>query len=108
VRDVDAHRTRRLTGTTQRRRMRQMRVLLDTVVQRSQDAADRTGIDSAISMTANAPINGARIQARPATDALQALAEGAAQDARAAIVQQDQVKLFRAIQLTWPARAGED
>ena len=56
-------------------------------------------------MAADAPVDRAGVQTRPAADALQALAERGRQDARAAIVEDDQVKLGWPVQLAGVARS---
>ena len=66
---------------------------------RRQDAADRAGIDAAVGVAADAPVHRAGVEARPAADALQALAERRRQHARPAVVQQHQVELLRAVDL---------
>src|SRR5216684_5667403 len=79
--------------------MRQMKVLGNAVIERRQDAADRPGVDAAVGMAADAAIDGARIQARAAADALKAFAERRCQHLGAAVVEQDEMKLFGAVEL---------
>src|SRR5207302_1697680 len=86
--------------------VRQVRVVGDAVVQRRQDTADRPRVDAAVGVAADAPVDRAGVQARPAADALQALAERRLQDARPAVVEQDEVELLRAVALARPAWAS--
>src|SRR5439155_26481818 len=55
-----------------------------------------------------AAINGTSIQARAAANAKQALAQWAAQNSRAAIVENDEVKLPRSVELTGLPRPGDE
>ena len=80
----------------------------DAVVQRRQDAADRPGVDAAVGVPADAAVHRAGVEARPAADALQRFAERRRQHARAAVVEQDQVKLLRPVALAGAARTGDD
>src|SRR5437764_6954960 len=85
--------------------MGQVRVQGNAVIKRRQNTADRPGVDAAIGMPADPAIDRTRIEARPAADALQALAERRRQHFRSAIVEQYQMKLVRAIEfarLLWP------
>src|SRR5205814_2364448 len=99
---------RGLTRAAQRRGMRQVGIVLDAVVKRRQDAADRTGVDAAVSVPADAAIDGARVEARPAANALQALAKRRAEHARPAVVDDDEMELLGPVRLARPARAGDD
>src|SRR5206468_61886 len=56
VRNVDPHGTSRQAGPAQRRGVRQVRIFADAVVKRRQNAADRTGVDAAVSVAADSPI----------------------------------------------------
>ncbi len=84
-----------------------MRVALDRVVQRRQDAADRPRVDAAVGVPADAAVDRAGVQAGAAADALQALAERRRQHARPAVVQEDQVELLGPVALARPPRAGD-
>src|SRR5262249_2177971 len=81
--------------------MRQIKVLGNAVIKRRQDAADRSRVDAAIGMAADPAVDWARIQARSAADALKALAERRRQHLGAAIVEQDEMKLLRSVELAW-------
>src|SRR5437868_3270329 len=107
VRNVDPHRASALTGAAQRGRMRQMRVVSDTIKKRGQNAADRSRIDAAVSVASDPPVNRAGVQTSAAADTLQALAKRRSENFRAAIVQNNEMKFLRPIDLTFPARPGD-
>src|SRR5438105_3725940 len=88
--------------------MREIGVFADTVVKRSQDAADRAGVNASISMAAYATIDRAGIEAGPAANALQALAEWRGENFRPAVVQKDKMKFLRAVRLAGTARTGNE
>ena len=69
VGDVDLDRARGLAGTAQGRCVRQVGIVGHAVVQRRQNTADRPGVDAAIGMTADAPIDRTGVEAGPAADA---------------------------------------
>ena len=95
--DVDLHRAGVVTGTAQRRRVRQGRVVLDPGQLRRQHRADRAGVDRAVGMAAGALIDRAHVEARRAADAVQRLPPGLVrQRGGAAVVEQDQMELL------WP------
>src|SRR5262245_58426016 len=87
--------------------MRQIGVVSDAVVKGSQDAADWARVNTAVSVTADATIDGTRIQTRAAADALKRFTIRTSEDARSAIVEQHQMKLFWPIEVTRSARAGD-
>src|SRR5579871_4716136 len=88
--------------------MWQVRILTDAVVERCQNAADGAAIDAAVRMAADTAINGTGIQTRPAADALQAFAKRRAEDFRAAVIENDEVKFLRAVQFTGSALASQN
>ena len=85
-----------------------MVVRRQAVVERREDRADRPSINAAISMAANAAINGAGVEARSTADAEQAFAERAPQDLRAAVVENDEVKFLRSVELAFPPRPRDE
>src|SRR5579875_139332 len=107
MRNIDFHRASGLASAAQRRCMRQMWIIDDAIIERRQNAADRPGVNAAISMAADATIHRAGVQTGAAADALQALAERRSQHTRAAVVEQYQVKLFRSIRLAAAARSRD-
>src|SRR5207237_367078 len=107
VRDINPHRTGRLTGAAQGRGVRQVRILADTVVERGQDAADRAGIDAAVRVTADTAIDRASIETGPAADTLQALAKRGCQNLRAPVVEEDKMKLLGTVAFSFTPRPGD-
>src|SRR5689334_16496281 len=102
--NLNLDRARRLAGPAQARSVRQMMIRAQTVIKRSEHGADGPGINAAISMSADAAINGTRIEARTAANAKQTLAQGTAQNSRASIVENDEMKFLRAVELAGFAR----
>src|SRR5688572_14557444 len=80
----------------------------EAVIKRREDRADRSGVDAAIGVATDAAIDRTGIQARPAADAEQTFAERAAENLGTAVVENDEVKLIRAVDLTGLARAGDE
>src|SRR5262249_51723449 len=69
--NLDFDWARRLTRATKARSVRQMMVCGQAVIKRREHGADWTSIDAAVGVAANAAINGAGIEARPAANAEQ-------------------------------------
>ena len=103
TRDVDLNRTHLGACSTQARRKRQPRILLDSVKLRCQDRSDRARVHPGIIVPANLAIHRTMIQACPATDAIQRLALAfVGQHFGAAVVEQDQIELVRPINFARP------
>src|SRR5258708_2579049 len=88
--------------------MRQVRVTLNAIEERRENAADRPGINAAVRMAADAAIDRTGIQARSATNALETFPEWRRQDLRAAVVQDHEVELVGSIQLAGASRSGNE
>src|SRR5690606_6685876 len=71
---VDLHRARLRARPTQRGGSAEMLPVLQPAQMRRDDAADRSAIRGAVRVTAHVAEDGAHIQARPATDAVQGIA----------------------------------
>ncbi len=85
-----------------------VRHLVQTDHVRSDDLADRPGIDLAVGVAADAGVHRAVVHAGAATDAVERLAQLAVGEGlAAAVVQQDQVHFLRTVQLMRLARAGD-
>src|SRR5262245_20640817 len=95
LRNLNLHRASGLASAAQTRCMRQMMIGREAVVERREHGADRPGIDTAISMAADGTIDRAGIQTRTAADAEQAFAQRPAENSRAAVVENHEMKLFR-------------
>ena len=99
-RDVDADRADLEAGAAERRGVRQGRGLLvgDAVEERVEDRADRAGVDRAVGVAADPLVDRAHVEARRAADAAQRLpADVVGERAGAAVVEQDDVHLLRAV-----------
>src|ERR1035437_6090756 len=95
-RDVDLDGTDVLARAAQRRRERQVsRGTTEKIG--ADDRSDRTRIDRAIRVAADAPVDRAYVQARAASDAIQRLAQNRIRNHRAASVVQD-----NDVHLAWP------
>src|SRR4051812_6755756 len=88
--------------------MGQMWVLAYTVKKWRQNAADRPRIDSAIRMAADAPVHGTGVQAGPTADTLQTFTKRRTQNLGPAVVQDNEVKRLRSIQLAGAAHSRQD
>src|SRR5690606_33106497 len=107
-RDRDLHRADFATSAAQRRGAGVVRYLVQADHVRGDDLADGAWVDLAVGVTANAGVHRAMVHAGAAADAVERLAQLAVGEGlAAAVVQQDQVHLFRAIQLMRLARAGD-
>ena len=104
----DAHRAHLGAGPAQGRSRRQLALASNTLKLGLDDGTDGAGIDGPIGVTAEADIDRAVVDAGRATNATQPVPElRIGVDARAPIVQQDQVDLPRAVLLTRPPRRGD-
>src|SRR5688500_15252300 len=87
--------------------MRQVMIRCQAVIERRQDGSNRSGIDSAVCMSADRPINGTGIEACTAAYAKETFAQRTFEDSTTAVVEDYQVKLFGTIQLTRTAWSGD-
>ena len=108
VRQRNAHRTDNPALVAHRRRRRQVLRILETDVHRRQDRADRAGIHPPVRMAADILIHRAVVHARAAADAAQRLADLAAENGRAAAVDQDEIHVLGAVELAFAFRPGQD
>src|SRR5918998_1493148 len=104
----DAHGTRLPARAAQGGGVREILGLLRPLEQGCYDGPDRAGVRRAVGVAAGLAVDRADVQAGAAADAVERLLELRAQELRAAVVQQDQVKLLRPVQLTFTARAGDE
>src|SRR5918994_933354 len=72
------------------------------------DGAVGPEMGGAVGVTAGLAVDGADVQAGPAADAVEGLLELRAQELGAAVVQEDQVHLFRSVELALSARSGDE
>src|SRR5260370_9246630 len=107
VRNVNLYRTSRLASAAQGRGMGQMGIVVGTVVERGQNAADRSGVYASVSVPPDPPIHWACIQTRPAANALQAFPKRRGHDFRSAVVENNQMEHFWPIQLVRAPSAGD-
>ena len=98
VRDVDTHRACRQACAAQRGACGRCRCRSRCRTAAS-GCSDGPRVHTAIGMPADAAIHRAGVQAGTTANALQALAERRRQDARAAVVEDDEVKLLRSVAL---------
>src|SRR5438067_5662183 len=108
LRNLNFDRAGSLTRPAEAGGVRQMMVGRQTVAEWCEHSTDRAGMDAAIGMAADAAINRAGIQASAAADAKQAFAQRAAENSRAAVIENDEVECFRPVQLAGLPRAGDD
>ncbi len=80
--------------------------LVDADELRGQNGTHRAGIDPAIGVSANRMINRAMVHAGTAANAAQHVLKFGANHARSAIVEQDNMKLFRTVWILLAAGAG--
>src|SRR6266702_1002846 len=85
-----------------------MRIRAHAVIQWRQNAADGAGVDPAISVPADSPIHRTSIQASTTPNAVQTLSKRRSKDSGPAIVQDDEMKFFRSVQLAGLSRAGDE
>src|SRR4030095_73423 len=104
--DVDTHWADVLARPAQRRGVRQLAHRLVSLEHRGEQDADRAGIRVAVSVSADLAIDRADVQAGPTAQAVERLAQGGGDLPRPPVVEQDQVKLLRALQLPRPPRAA--
>src|SRR5580658_4585735 len=103
--EVDADRARFRAGAAKRGGRGKVFPILETAQMGRNDRANRTLIGRAVGVPADVSENRAHIQARAAADAVERVALfGVGQKFRAAIVEQDNMKLFRAVALARLAR----
>src|SRR5437773_186406 len=88
--------------------MGQMGILTYAVIKRRKNAADGSAIDTAVSMAADPTIHRTGVEAGAAADTLQAFTKRRRQNLRAAVVENDQMKLLRTIQFSLTSFASED
>src|SRR5262245_23305359 len=89
------------TRPTQRRGIRQILRHFDALKQRRNHRPDGPGVDRAIGVSPDSLINGTSIQTSAAANAEQRFAHlGISEDLRAAVIEDDEMKLFGAILLS--------
>src|SRR5690606_3593632 len=104
----NAHRADSLTPPAEGGGIGQMPSFLNPDQRRRQHRAHGTRIDPAIGVTANCMIDRAVVHAGTAADAAQQVLELRAQHGGAAIVDQDDMILFRTVRILGPPRAGRE
>ncbi len=88
--------------------MREVLRLLVALEERGDDRSYGPGVGRAVGVAAGLAVDRADVQAGAAADAVEGLLELRAQEVRAAVVQQDQVKLLSPVELALSARAGHE
>src|SRR5829696_7244318 len=104
----DAHGARLPARAAQRRGEGQVLGLFGPFEQGGYDRPDRARVRGAVGVAAGLAVDRADVQAGPAADAVERLLELRAEEFRAAVVEQDQVELLRAVQLSLAARPGDE
>ena len=96
--DVDFYRADFVTRAAKRRGIGQGLGVLHGLQLRGQDCADGSGVDRAVGVAAGLLVNGAGVKACAAANAIKGFAGGwISENISAAIVEQDDVKLFGAV-----------
>ena len=96
--EIDFHRARARAGAAERRRVREVLPILQAAQVRRDDGADRPLIRRAVGVAADVLENRADVQTRAAADAMERVALlGIGEEARAVIVEQDDVKFLRPV-----------
>ena len=103
----DLHRTDDAALVAHRRRVRQVEGVLDADEQRRQHRAHRARIHPAVGVAADGLVHRAVVHAGGAADAAQHVLELAAEQADAAIVDQDEIEMLGAVRVLRPLHAGE-
>src|SRR5215510_5138764 len=86
------------TGPPERRGIKQILRHFDTLKQRRNNRPDGPGVDRAIGVSPDPLVNGTSIQTSAAANAEQRFAHlGISEDLRAAVIEDDEMKLFGAI-----------
>src|SRR5262245_22224283 len=95
LRNLNFHGARRLACAAETGSVRQVMVCNQPVIQWRENSADRTSINPAVSVSSHATVNWAGIEAGAAANAKQALPQRAAQNPRAAVVEDHKMEFLR-------------